>query len=176
MVYVSPSKKQPRPRYSHKNALQCQQHSADAEQVLKSVIQGLQNALKNVEVKAKQQERGNNTVKLKALTAQLNREQAKLKRIYESYENGIYNPDEFLSRRQQAQSAISKCQSAIDQINSITPKSTTADQIRQLHDVIAMLGDDSIPARERNRFAKSIIRNIWYNNDADGFSLEIETM
>lgn len=176
MVYVSPSKKQPRPRYSHKNALQCQQHSADAEQVLKSVIEGLQNALKNVEIKAKQQRQDNNAAELKRLTNSLSREQAKLRRIYESYENGIYSPDEFLSRRQQAQSAIAKVQSAIDQVNSITPKANHDEQIRKLHDVIAMLGDDSIPAKERNRFAKSIIKAIWYNNDGDNMTLEIETL
>ena len=176
MVYVSPSRKAPRAKYSHKNAFQCQQHSADAEQVLKSVIQGLQNTLKNVEITAKQQDKDNTADKLKALTTQLNREQAKLRRIYESYENGIYSPDEFLSRRQQAQSAISKVQSAIDQINSIAPKVNHDEQIKQLHDVIAMLGDDSIPARERNRFAKSIIKAIWYNNEGDNLTLEIETL
>jgi hypothetical protein len=67
-------------------------------------------------------------------------------------------------------------QSAIDQVNSITPKANHDDQIKKLHDVIAMLGDDSIPARERNRFAKSIIKAIWYNNDGDGLTLEIETL
>ena len=176
MVYVSPSRKAPRAKYSHKNAINCQQQSADAEQVLKSVISALQNTLKNVEIRAAQGEQDNTAEKIKQLTNQLNREQAKLKRIYDSYENGVYSPDEFLSRRQQAQSAISKCQSAIEAANSIAPKSTTVDQIRQLHDVIAMLGDDSIPARERNRFAKSIIKTIWYNNDGEQMTLDIETL
>jgi hypothetical protein len=39
-----------------------------------------------------------------------------------------------------------------------------------------MLADDSIPARERNRFAKSIIKTIWYNNDGDNLTLDIETL
>lgn len=176
MVYVSPSRKAPRAKYSHKNAFQCQQHSADAELVMKSVISALQNTLKNVEVKAAQHEQDNTADKLKALTAQLNREQAKLRRIYESYESGVYSPDEFLSRRQQAQSAIAKVQQAIDQVNSITSKVNHDDQIKKLHDVIAMLGDDSIPARERNRFAKSIIKTIWYNNDGNNMTLDIETL
>jgi len=176
MVYVPPGKKVPRAKYSHKNAFNCQQHSADAELVMKSVIQGLQNTLKNVEVQAKQQGQDNNAAELKRLTNSLSREQAKLKRIYDSYESGVYSPDEFLSRRQQAQSAIAKVQSAIDQLNSITPKVNHDEQIKRLHDVIAMLGDDSIPAKERNRFAKSIIKTIWYNNDGEQMTLDIETL
>ena len=106
--------------------------------------------------------------------AAVERQQAKIKRIYDSYEQGIYTANEFISRRQQAQRELEQLQSQLDKAKINLVKTPQKDQIRRLHDVVNSLNNPEIPAREKNKFLKSFIRAIWYDNDGDTLNITID--
>lgn len=174
IVYVSPSKKAPRAKFSHKNAMLCEQASAPVDDVVNAITAKLKEILVNSEIRAAAPEEETDEREiLETLQEQIQKQEARLKRIYDSYEAGVYSPNEFISRRQQAAKDL---QSAKEQFQSATAnciKTPRNEQIARLHDIIEMLNNPSIPAKEKNQFLKAFISVIWYDNDGDELRLEI---
>ena len=175
IVYVSPSTKQPYARYSHKNRVLCQQASCRADELMQAITAELKQQLHDAEIHAKSPNAPDNRQQtVTRAQAAVERQQAKLKRIYDSYEQGIYTANEFISRRQQATRELEQLQQQLDTAQANLTKPAPKDQIRRLHDVVNSLNDPEIPAREKNKFLKSFVRAIWYDNDGDTLNITID--
>lgn len=175
IVYVSPSTKQPYPRYSHKNRVLCQQASCRAEDLMQAITEELKRQLHDAEIHAKSPNTPDNRQQtVTRAQAAVERQQAKLKRIYDSYEQGIYTANEFISRRQQATRELEQLQAQLDIAQANMVKPAPRDVVKQLHDVIDSLNNPEIPAKEKNKFLKSFIRTIWYDNDGDTLNITID--
>ena len=175
ITYSGASKKQPYPRYSHKNAFNCSQPSCHADEILNAVILALKTELHDAEITAandnrQEQERQRETARLQKA---LNKEQERLKRIYDAYEIGTYTADEFISRRQQAAAAIKGLEEQLARDNKPIAK---APKTSTLHAVIDSLSDPAIPAAEKNKLLKQIVAAIWYDGTPDGIKLELEML
>lgn len=177
IVYVSPSKKAPNARYSHKNVHLCQQAYAPAELVQRAISQKLREILQDSEIivnsggsddqiAERQKRRG-------ILEEAVRSAEGRVQRIYDSYEQGIYSAAEFINRRQAAQRELDALKVQLKEQTNIV-KVQQNEQIARLHDAIDLLDNYSIPAEEKNKFLKSIIRNIWYDNDGETLQLVVE--
>ena len=174
ITYKSASKKQPKAIYTHTNALTCQQKAIHADLLLEAITEKLKEILHDTEIRALEDVPKDETPKRKqAISKSLNREQQKLKKIYTSFESGIYSADEFITRRNEIQGEISRLQLQLEELNQKPKAPEPKEYVQTLHELINSLTNEQIPAAEKNKFLSSFIKVIWYENDGVNCKIDL---
>lgn len=100
------------------------------------------------------------------------REQEKaIERIYESYEKGIYDDDDFIRRRDKAKAVLAKLEEELELIErqkQNTENARNEDMLLSVKEVLEVMDNPNIDPKDMNRYYKSIIHNIiWERYDID---------
>lgn len=86
---------------------------------------------------------------------------------YEFLETGRYTPDVFDKRNAVLRQKMEDCQERIYKAKATMPKEVNyAEKIVLLKDAIAGMKDDNIPAEEKNRLLKAIVKRIEFSGQA----------
>ena len=172
--YKGPSKKQPKAVYCHRGVYNCSQKAIHADILLAAIVDKLKEILEDTEIRAKEETPKDETPqKIKAISKSLNREQQKLKKIYTSFESGIYSADEFISRRNEIQGEISRLQLQLEELNQKPKAPEPKEYVQTLHELIDSLNNPAIPAEQKNKFLKAFIKVIYYQNDGVNAKIDL---
>ena len=172
--YKGPCKKQPKAVYCHRSVYNCNQKAIHADELLTAITEKLKETLQDAEIRAKEDAPKDDTPKRRqAISKAINREQQKLKKIYTSFESGIYSADEFIERRNDIQGEISRLQLQLEELNQKPKAPDPQEYVSTLHAVIDSLNNPAIPAADKNRFLKQIIKVIWYENDGVDCKIDV---
>ena len=103
----------------------------------------------------------------KKLLESLEREMANYRQMeekqFEFLESGRYTPDVFDKRNAALRQKMEDCQERIYKAKATMPKEVNyAERIVVLKEAIASLKDDTIPAEQKNRLLKAIVKRIEY--------------
>ena len=121
-----------------------------------------------------------------SIEKEISKENTKLNKIYDSFENGIYNNDEFISRSRSIKDNIKKLEGKLDEYNLSLQKINNMQNekeaiIPKLENVIGLY-DKLETAEDKNILLKSIIAKVTYlktekslknNSDPTNFELHI---
>ena len=112
----------------------------------------------------------------------LKREETKLKqkitKLFDSWENGILNDNEFIERKVINNESLENIQRQIrDLEKSIPEKIDYKEKIILLSNAVESLRDDTVSAKIKNDYLKEIISTIEYSRERPGeFILDIELL
>ena len=112
----------------------------------------------------------------------LKREETKLKqkitKLFDSWENGILNDNEFIERKVINNESLENIQRQIrDLEKSIPEKIDYKEKIILLSNAVESLRDDTVSAKIKNDYLKEIISTIEYSRERSGeFILDIELL
>lgn len=166
------------PRILHKQSQLCKVKSAFLSDVMNAFIQGLKLYIQDFELKIDNQsdvDESDIERQIQALEKEKKSIEKKLSKIFDDYEEGIYTPNEFVSRKAKHNERLEAIEAQIQEIEIAIPEKTEYEEkIMFLSDAIDMLNDDSIDAKTKNDFLKQFIDKIEFSrNNNDEFNLDI---
>ena len=133
-------------------------HSIVIDKLNKIVIAGIENAFNtgcfNLTIKNK---KAPEQIDISAL---IEKEEMKLRRIKEAYENGVYRLEEFKHSKEIVQSQITRLQEQKPVINDISAK---AELVEKYKDCISQLKSDKVSDAEKNQILHSFVERIVFN-------------
>lgn len=133
-------------------------HSIVIEKLNKLVIASIEQAFNtgcfNLTVKSKKAPEQIN------ISALIEKEEIKLRRVKEAYENGVYTLDEFKNSKQIIESQIARLREQKPQINEKNEKTVL---IEKHKDCIAQLKSPNVSEAEKNEILRSFIDRIVFN-------------
>lgn len=146
------------------NQIHCHSASIKFEPIKNAVVNALLAHIENYKVKIENDDGSSLKIqetilnKLKKEYAELSVQQSKL---YDLLEKGIYSEALFLERQALLNENKAQLENAIKEQQSNLPAAIDyQEKILDIHHAIEMLGDDSVSAKEKNSFLKSIIDRI----------------
>ena len=158
------------PRYIHKYSTNCKKKSMPAVDVVRAVIGGLKAVIDDYTIKmtndhvAREAEQHN--ILLAGLTKELAKQEEKKRRLFDAYESddGMYTRGEFIERKKMYTESIDNLKVQIKTLKDNAPIPVDyTEKIVTLHKLIDMLQDDSISAKSKNDFLKTIVKKIEYD-------------
>lgn len=155
------------PRFLHPETKLCGMKSINAEQLTNSVIEALRGCIGDFEIKLEdlngEAERARQQEIIDALEAELEKQEKRRRRLFEAFEEGIYDNAEFIERKQVVNSTIEEIkkqvQNAKENAKAFEPVDYQEKMIK-LHEAIDMLKNERISAKDKNIFLKSVIEYI----------------
>lgn len=156
-------------RFIHYQIKTCSKKSIDADILIDAVVEALKACIKDFEVKLENNsndESDRHKEYVAALQAELTKQEAKRKRLFDSWESddGLYTRDEFIERKQMYAAAIEKLKAQLKEAKENAPEPVDyQEKIVSLHQVIDCIKDDSIPAKDKNVFLKQNLNKITYD-------------
>lgn len=100
------------------------------------------------------------------LDGNLRKEKTKLNRLFDNFEEGLYEKEEFRERKDIINSKIKNLKHQIESL--VMPTNTEyKEKVNSFHEIISTIGDPNIPVIHQNMLLKSIIKEINYVNDTD---------
>ncbi|MGD6877875.1 recombinase family protein [Bacillus infantis] len=166
------------PRILHKQSQLCKVKSAFMSDVMDAFVHGLKLYLEDYELKIDNQtivDEDDIERQILALGKEKKATERKLSKIFDDYEEGIYTPNEFITRKAKHNDRLEVIEAQIHELESSIPEKTEYEEkIMYLSDAIDMLKDASIDAETKNDFLKSFIDRIEFSRDNnDEFNLDI---
>lgn len=153
------------------NQANCHTKSVMYSAFEKSVIESLEKAIADFEVKLK----NNNgdiaslrASRIKTLESELKTLLEKDERQKDNLDDGIYSKEEFLKRNAKVQEQIEATKKTLSQIkDSILPEIDYKEKIVRFQDCLNALTDPNVSAPCKNMLLKSCIDKIVYHNDSE---------
>jgi len=166
------------PRILHRQSQLCKVKSAFMSDVMDAFVHGLKLYLEDYEMKIDNQSIVNEddiAMQIQVLEKEKKSIEKKLSKIFDDYEEGIYTPNEFVSRKSKHNERLEAIQSQLQELEySIPEKTEYEEKIMFLSDALEMLKDDSIDAQAKNDFLKLFIDRIEFSRtNNDEFNLDI---
>lgn len=178
LVYSGFTKTNAAPRVLHRQSQICKVKSATLSDVINAFIHGLELYLEDFEMKVDNSALVNEDdveQQIQALEKERKKIEKTLAKIFDDYEEGIYTPNEFVTRKAKHNDRLEAIEKQIHDLESSIPEKTEYEEkIMYLTDAIAMLQDDSTDAKTKNVFLKSFIDKVEYSRENnDEFILDI---
>lgn len=95
----------------------------------------------------------------------LSRENKKLERIKDAYENGVYSLEEFKQSRQQVDDKIAELQQKLQQAQTIDEKTAIQQFTAKIVSLLPSLKTPAVPEQVKNSILKSFIKRIVFYRD-----------
>lgn len=147
----------------------CHTKSVKYDAFLERVIQSLQAAINDFEIKL--QNGDGNVAKIHLnlinnLELELKKLQEKDARQKDAFDDGIYSKEEYLSRNAKVQEEIEKAKEALKQAKESMPTEIDyQEKIIRFTDCLNALNNPKVSAKEKNMLLKSCIEKILYTNN-----------
>lgn len=159
------------PRLLCNNQIHCQTKSSTFESVYTSLIETLENIVLDFQMKLKNNEDIDMYKYQMEIISNLEKELEKLEdkqeELYTFLEDGIYTKEVFIKRNQILAETREELKTKIQHAKEHMPKPINySDQIVKFESVINCLKDDAIPAKNKNRLLKTVVKRINYTRDS----------
>lgn len=141
----------------------CYVPSITSKKLDECVIRKLKEAISDFEIKSKQGQR-----EVTDYSPNIADAKKQLRSIYDRYEKGIYDDEEFLARRSEIRDRIEQLE-ALQKAEEEKPIIDYAETVSTIHALIDTISNKEIPAEQINIFLKSFIKKIIYYRE-DGKS------
>lgn len=159
------------PRFLHKSSTICKVKSAIAKDVIDAVVQSLESYISDFKVKIDNLPNINeNSIseQLEALQKELSKQEKKLPKLFDAWEDGIIDNNEFIKRKSLNKEHIESLKKQIEHLEeSIPTKDEYEEKILSLSDALKALLDPALDASAKNAYLKSIISTIEYSRAND---------
>lgn len=169
------------PRYNHDGSPYCKLSSVMYTDVIDTLIRALELYIEDFKIEINNDFQHDDTnIQMQIQT--LKREETKLKqkitKLFDSWENGILNDNEFIERKVINNESLENIQRQIrDLEKSIPEKIDYKEKIILLSNAVESLRDDAVSAKIKNDYLKEIISTIEYSRERPGeFILDIELL
>ncbi len=166
MIYQS-YKKRPTtaPRVLHPESQTCKMKSVEYSQILEALIQSLESFIENFEFKMTNEYEIERRKKQKALIQTMQNEMNNLEKsrikLFDFLERGIYNEQDFVSRKTLIEEKIKTLQNQINkERNNITDDVDYEEKIYTFKNIINTLRNDELPAKHKSILLKEIVDKI----------------
>lgn len=157
------------PRILHKSSQICNVKSAVLKDVMDAVAHALELYIDDFEMKIDNLpvvDENNILSQLEALQKELIKQEKKLPKLFDAWENGILTDDEFTRRKLVNKERIESIKKQMDHLeDSIPTKDEYEEKIMCLSDALKSLLDPTLDADIKNTYLKSIISSIEYSRD-----------
>lgn len=153
-------------RFKHFYNHDCKLPTIKHDVVINAILSDIENQVKHLEVKIKNEKQNDNQIIINALKKELKELKEREDNLHDLLERKIYSEEKFLERNEKLQSEIAIVQNNLT--NELQKQSVPIDhkeKIVTLKNVIEKLKDDNLDAETKNKFYKSIIEKITYNGD-----------
>lgn len=165
------------PRYFHKTCKLCKAKSQKAPVVFDALITSLKSHIKDFEVKIDNQSNVNEVNinnQIDVLQKELIKQQNKLSRLFDGWENGLIDDNEFIKRKNINRKRSKSINEQIEHLkNSIPTTDEYEEKIMHLTDALNALRDPSLDAKEKNDYLKAIIAKIEIHITDKDFVLDV---
>lgn len=156
------------PRYLHAESMHCKLKSLRASVVTGAIVESLENHISDLELKLADKSENEEVLRrqdvLAALQAELDRQEKKRQRLFDAFEEGVYDSSEFIERKQICNGVIEEIKKQIQVEKSKTPESVDYQkEIIKLHEAIDCIQASGIDAKSKNNTLKSFIDYIDYD-------------
>lgn len=157
------------PRIIHKTSQVCNVKSAVLKDVVDAVAHALELYIDDFEMKIDNlPDVDENSIlgQLEVLQKELMKQEKKLPKLFDAWENGILTDDEFTKRKLVNKERIEFIQKQMDHLeDSVPTKDEYEEKIMYLSDALKSLLDPTLDADIKNTYLKSIISSIEYSRD-----------
>lgn len=157
-------------RFQHPRRVTCKKKSLAVPVVMDALVETLKAHIDDCTFKMEndhdQTEFNRHQELIKALEAELAKQEKAKRRLFDSWEedDGTYTKDEFIERKQLYTSKIEKIKTQIQEAKNNAPAPVDyTEQIANLHAVIDCIKDPNLEAKEKNDFLKQMIEIITYD-------------
>lgn len=156
------------PRYLHPESMYCKMKSLRASIVTDAIIESLKEHITDLELKLADGSENTEALRqqdiLTALQSELDRQEKKRQKLFDAFEEGVYDNNEFIERKQISNSAIEEIKKQIQAEKEKAPESVDyQEQIIKLHEVFDCINAPDIDAKSKNNTLKSFIDYIDYD-------------
>lgn len=141
----------------------CRIPSITARKLDECVIKILKESINDLEIRSKQEKQ-----EVIDYTPSITDAKKQLRSIYDRYEKGIYDDEEFLARRSEIRDRIDQLE-YLQKAEAEKPSIDYAEVVSSIHALIDTISNKDIPAEQINIFLKSFIKKIIYYRE-DGNS------
>lgn len=157
------------PRILHKSSQICNVKSAVLKDVMDAVAHALELYIDDFEMKIDNlPEVDENSIlsQLESLQKELIKQEKKLPKLFDAWEDGILTDDEFTRRKLVNKERIESIKKQMDHLeDSVPTKDEYEEKIMFLSDALKSLLDPTLDADIKNTYLKSIISSIEYSRD-----------
>ena len=165
------------PRYFHRTSGLCKTKSPKAPDVFDSLIASLESYIEDFEVKIDNEsnvDEVNINNQIEVLQKELLKQQNKLAKLFDGWEDGLINDNEFAKRKNVNQKRSKSIRDQIEHLqNSIPTTDEYEEKILHLSDALNALRDPSLEAKEKNEYLKNIIDRIEIHMIDKDFTLDV---
>lgn len=165
------------PRYFHRTSELCKTKSPTAPNVLNALIASLESYIEDFEVKIDNQsnvDEDNINDQIEALQKELMKQQNKLTKLFDAWEDDLISDNEFAKRKNVNRNRMESIKDQIDNLqNSIPTTEEYEEKIMHLTDALDALRNPSLEAKEKNEYLKNIINRIDIHMNDKEFTLDV---
>lgn len=179
MCYQSyPARPETAARYTHKSSQICKVKSAVASDVMDAVAYSLEKYISDFEVKIDNLPEVSEDTILKQmddLQKELIRQEKKLTRLFDAWEDGLIADNEFADRKAINNDRIASIKNQMDHLEeSIPVKEDYEEKIMSFHDALGSLLDADLDADIKNAYLKGILDRIEFSRECNSeFILDV---
>jgi len=168
--YRNTSKGNRADRFMHKRSTICTMKSLPVALVMDAFVEALYAFIADFEVKMEndhgQEERIRHEALIKAMEAELTKQEKKKRRLFDSWEadDGTYTREEFIERKQMYARTIDSLKEQIAEAKKSFPEPVDyKEQIVTMHALIDCINNPDMDAKAKNDFLKQYIEEIRYD-------------
>ena len=156
------------PRFLHSESAMCKIKSLPADQVIDAIVEGLKAYIADFEMKMSNDSNKDDRIRhqemIEALEAELDKQEKKRRRLFDAFEEGIYDNNEFIERKQVVNNTTEELKKQIQAAKAAAPEPVDyQEKIVKLHELIDCIKNPDIDAKTKNVFMKELIDHIDYD-------------
>lgn len=157
------------PRFVHKSSQLCKVKSAMADDVINAVIHSLELYIDDFQMKidnTPKEDEDNILSQIEHLEKELQKQEKKLPKLFDAWEDGLLNDNEFAKRKLVNRQRIQSIQEQIVKLNDSMPsKEDYKEKIVSLSDALNALQDSTLTADVKNNYLKNVIEVIEFSRE-----------
>ena len=155
-------------RFSHRSSALCKKKSLPVVDVMNALVDALKAYIADFEIKIEndnnEAERIRHLEMIKAMEAELAKQERKRKKLFDDYEDETYTRDEFIERKQVYAQLIDELKEKIQIAKENLPEVVDySEKIVALHQMIDMINNEEVDAQAKNDFLRKYIEDIKYD-------------
>lgn len=161
-------------RFCHVPTSLCKAKSIIAEDLIEIFCNGLREYIADFEFKVdnadKMEEAKKHAAEIARMEAELAKANAKRRKLFDDYDEGIYTPAEFKERKAVWAERIEQMTFDLDLLRECKPEEIDyQEKIVKFSEVIEAMKNPDISAREKNNLIKGIVERVTYQQDGGGY-------
>ena len=167
-----------RRRIYHKPSQMCKVKSAFYSDIVEAFVYGLKQYIEDFEVMIDNKpdvDESEVEEQIRALEAEKRKTERILAKIFDDYENELYTPNEFVSRKAKHNERLDAISKEIRELERAIPdREEYQEKVVTLHNAIDMILDENIPSKIKNEFLKEFVDRVEFSREnGEQFTLDI---